>query len=1044
VPDPLKQRVVEIRADCGEAASPRYRYGSGFIVGGNWVLTAAHVVAHAEAVRVRSADKTDRAAILDPAFLGDEHSCDLALVELTELAAPFGYVPVAAVDRETTTGDVVASCWSVGFPDFSDESDGGERTVRKSLQVTGTVPPLSRLDDGFLALRVDQPPPDMPAAQVKLADSPWSGMSGAPVFAGQALLGVIATHDTRRGSAELVATPLTFLSDPQRGPENGADWWERLSVADPEAIPRVPRDKAEVLDRPQTSERVRFGVFPDVDANFTGRDAELTMLAKAMATERRAVVRQTITGLGGVGKTQLAARYAADNADAFDVVAWVRCEAGAAADLAALCDELGLNAGAEQATTEERARRTVRWLETCGRRWLIVFDNATTADDVRPWLPGAGDGQAIVTTRNNALDELGAVVDVDVFGEAMATECLVTRAPHAGDHEQAGELARALGGLPLALAHAGAYCRDGVTFSAYQELLSDLPATAVFESDPEAAYRETVATTWKVSIDAATQRAALAAPVLQMAAYLAPDAIPIALFDSLLDDPADLAQSKRVKDAVRALARYSLIDVAGDLIAVHRLLQKVVRDDAAARDDPTGIDSALEALETALPSDSQQPTWWPQYEALLPHTDALARTQAAARSGLATVALLNAMCVYLLNAEPGTWTVDHATTAAAIAHESLGSEHLLTLFARGNLASSYWQAGRTQDAITLQEEIVDDAERLLGPEHPSTLRSRANLGSSYSDAGRTQDAIRIEERVLDDAERLLGPEDTMTLRARGNLAISYAQDGRTQEAITLLEQAVADLERLLGEKHPYTLTTRGNLANAYGRAGRTQDAIVLQEQLVADAEPLFGPEHPSTLVARGNLASSYREAGRIQDAITLQEQLLADLERLLGPEYRHTLSARGNLASSYSAAGRTQEAITLEQDVLADSERLLGPKHPSTLVARGNLANSYREAGRAQEAITLEEPVLADSERLLGREHPNTLSARANLANSYSRAGRTEDAIVLGQRALADFTRLLGPEHPDTVTVLGNLAYAYRQAGRTEDALALEHAASDE
>ncbi|WP_375502712.1 tetratricopeptide repeat protein, partial [uncultured Jatrophihabitans sp.] len=44
-----------------------------------------------------------------------------------------------------------------------------------------------------------------------------------------------------------------------------------------------------------------------------------------------------------------------------------------------------------------------------------------------------------------------------------------------------------------------------------------------------------------------------------------------------------------------------------------------------------------------------------------------------------------------------------------------------------NLASSYWSAGRTGDAITLLEAVLADSKRLLGPEHPDTLTARANL-----------------------------------------------------------------------------------------------------------------------------------------------------------------------------------------------------------------------------------------------------------------------------------------------------------------------------
>jgi hypothetical protein len=51
--------------------------------------------------------------------------------------------------------------------------------------------------------------------------------------------------------------------------------------------------------------------------------------------------------------------------------------------------------------------------------------------------------------------------------------------------------------------------------------------------------------------------------------------------------------------------------------------------------------------------------------------------------------------------------------------------------------------------------VLADGERLLGPEHPDTLNIRANLASFYLQAGRTGDALSLQETVLANSERLL-------------------------------------------------------------------------------------------------------------------------------------------------------------------------------------------------------------------------------------------------------------------------------------------------
>ncbi|MBA2766217.1 MAG: hypothetical protein H0U33_04520 [Solirubrobacterales bacterium] len=91
-----------------------------------------------------------------------------------------------------------------------------------------------------------------------------------------------------------------------------------------------------------------------------------------------------------------------------------------------------------------------------------------------------------------------------------------------------------MGGLPLALAHAGAYCAEGTPFAAYHQLLTDLPAPELFGTNPEVFYEQTVASTWKPSIAAAGADSSLARDVLEVAAYLAPDAIPKTLLGGQL------------------------------------------------------------------------------------------------------------------------------------------------------------------------------------------------------------------------------------------------------------------------------------------------------------------------------------------------------------------------------------------------------------------------------------------------------------------------------------------------------------------------------
>jgi hypothetical protein len=119
------------------------------------------------------------------------------------------------------------------------------------------------------------------------------------------------------------------------------------------------------------------------------------------------------------------------------------------------------------------------------------------------------------------------------------------------------------------LSHAGAYCAAGTSFDEYLQLLGALPAAELFDDHPEVSYTQTVASTWQVSIQAAEREAPLARQVLEMAACLAPDAIPRELFDVLLDDASSAVARKRLLDAFNVLHQLSLAYIDDATVSVH-------------------------------------------------------------------------------------------------------------------------------------------------------------------------------------------------------------------------------------------------------------------------------------------------------------------------------------------------------------------------------------------------------------------------------------------------------------------------------------------
>jgi hypothetical protein len=191
------------------------------------------------------------------------------------------------------------------------------------------------------------------------------------------------------------------------------------------------------------SSRLRFNL-PVVAASFRGRERELASLGDAVRGSERVVVTQAITGLGGVGKSQLAAAYAHRNTEAFDITAWIRAEDGGISDLAELAFKLG--EPVEGRSPQERAALAIEALSRSEASWLLVLDNLQSPEHLASCCPRSGHGRVLITSRDRAMSQFGPMLSVDVFDEETATGYLVERAGRVGD-EPAARGAVACGGV---------------------------------------------------------------------------------------------------------------------------------------------------------------------------------------------------------------------------------------------------------------------------------------------------------------------------------------------------------------------------------------------------------------------------------------------------------------------------------------------------------------------------------------------------------------------------------------------------------------------
>ncbi|MFJ7332210.1 tetratricopeptide repeat protein [Streptomyces sp. NPDC101116] len=686
---------------------------------------------------------------------------------------------------------------------------------------------------------------------------------------------------------------------------------------------------------------------------------------------------QVLTGMGGVGKTQLAADYArtAWAEGRLDILVWITASGrtpvvtGYAQAGYELCR-------ADPDDPEQAAQTFLAWLTPkAGQRpcrWLVILDDVSDPDDLRGlWPPASSDGHTLVTTRRRDAvlgGEGRRMIEVGLFTEAEALAYLTASLSAHSRCESADQLTalvRDLGYLPLALAQAAAYLIDsGENAGDYRALLADR-TTTLADTTPDRLPDDQalpLAAAWSLSLDRADtlRPAGLARPMLHLAALLDANGIPQGVLTSqpALDhlarqrvgagnNPTGEPVTVSVRDAVgalRALHRLSLVDHIPDVshpaVRVHQLIQRATRDTFSADQRDQFARTAGDALMAA----------WSDPE----------RGNASSQALRVNTTALMTCALHALH-EPDLHPI---------------------LFRAGD---SLGEAGQVIAAINHYRSLLGTTAHVLGDSHAATLAVRHSLSRWQGDAGDVSGAAHGAAKLLADRLKVLGPDHPDTLATRHNLAHWQGQSGETVGAAAAFAELLKDRLRVLGPDHLHTLNTRSALAHWQAQAGDAVGAAAATAELLKDCMRILGPHHPQSLAARNSLARWRGEAGDVAGAARATADLLQDRLRILGPDHPHTLSTRSGLARWQGQAGNITGAVTATSEVLEDCLRVLGPLHPLTIITRAHLARWRGEAGDSTGAVNELAEVLQDSLRVLGPHHQHTRFIRTTLAHWQAR-----------------------------------------------------------
>ncbi|MBP5973938.1 tetratricopeptide repeat protein, partial [Brasilonema sp. CT11] len=717
-------------------------------------------------------------------------------------------------------------------------------------------------------------------------------------------------------------------------------------------------------------------------ANFVGRQHELCLLQELLQ-KPGAVAISAVSGMGGVGKTELATQYARQHeADYPGGICWLNArQSNLAAEIIQFA-QLDMKLEVPQQDFRGKQLSLTEQVHWCWQNWqppeglaLVVLDDITDLGSCREFLPTAHRFRVLMTTRLRNLDSNIEEISLDVLSPEEALQLLtklVGERRVQKEEETAKQLCEWLGYLPLGLELVGRYLAKKPPHWTLAKMLERLKQQRLQD---EAINRH------KQQLQKTLSTAQLGVLDAFELSWLELDPMTQGVGELLSLFAPDIFACVWVESATEML-NWDATEVETALEQLYsRHLIQWVEDKSGDRDDCYKIHPLIREFLKLKQAASEQ-------------------TVIASEAKQSQPALFRSACVSpLKHAFAETFTtiaqeIPHSPTQEiiksvkdAIPHlaevaqnltDAVSDENLIWVFVR--LGWFYEGQGLYALAQPWLEQCVSVVQSRLGDEHPHVAISYNNLAGLYRSQGRYTEAEPLYINALQLKQYLLGEEHPDVALSYNNLAGLYYSQGRYTEAEPLLIKALELHRRLLGEEHPYVALSYNNLAGLYESLGRYTEAEPLLIKALQLRQRLLGEEHPDVASSYNNLAELYESLGRYTEAEPLYIKALQLRQRLLGDEHPDVASSYTGLAGLYESLGRYTEAEPLYINALQLMQRLLGDEHPDVASSYNNLAGLYDSQGRYTEAEPLYIKALQLKQRLLGDEHPDVASSYTGLA----------------------------------------------------------------
>lgn len=709
--------------------------------------------------------------------------------------------------------------------------------------------------------------------------------------------------------------------------------------------------------------------------NFVGRDELLLTIEKNLIEYPE----QILTGLGGVGKTQLAVEYSFKNKEKYNIIWWIRAknETTILSDFKELCKELGLpvkNQKGEHILTSVLKK----WMQT-NDKWLLIFDNIEDLDLYKKYISTNPKGHIIVTTRRQ--DSVNSLL-IDIL-KPEDSSLFLLRSTSQNDKNKAELLADELGYLPLALEQASAYIRQtGLTIDEYYNRFLSHKAEIIGRGKA-LNNEDTILTIWDLSLSEVSKKLDLCREFMNFCSFLSPFNITQEIF---VDENerfyprflSDKIQSiLDMDDILSLLMNYSLIQSRNGIFSIHPLLQTVIISRLSHDDKINYIVCVLDVLNKCS-------------------------TQVAKRRGL------NVIISHLFN------IIEHTE------NENIINENVISIL--NKLSKILFEFGHYKLTLQLGEKKINYCKSLYGENDEKTAKSYHDFAVSLTSTGDLNEAKKLTEKSLENK----GISIDSRINYLNTLSNIELKIGQKEVALKIINEAeclyhknTADIE--CDDSLELILNTQGKIYRETCEYQKAEEKLLKAIELMEHRKDFLNMAH-----GYSDLGTLFFEKGDYikaeyyhKKAIDLDVKIFGSNHPYVARDYSNLGLVFFNNFNKILAKKYFRKSLAINLEFFSEIPSV------ELATAYNNLGLVYEIEGKYDESISYFQKTIDLYNHLNCLGYPSLSQAYYNLGSSYFNKGDTSLAEKNINEALKNDLSLYGEKHIEVAKDYGKLGAIY-------------------